>query len=78
MGTRPAETGQFSVAAIIGIILAIYGAWKDGLDFNDLADPEVQGAITALVGLVAAGITWWIAHRQREGELQSAPDGTVQ
>jgi hypothetical protein len=78
MGTRPAETGSISVGSIIAALLVVYGWVKDGPDFNDLADGEVQGAITLIVSAVAALITWWIARQQRRGELKSAPDGTVQ
>jgi ABC-type Fe3+-siderophore transport system permease subunit len=78
MTPRPAESIQAVVAAIIGAVLIIYGALKDGFQFEDLQDPEVTGAITVLVGLVAALVTWYIARRQRDGELPSSRDGTVQ
>lgn len=80
MGTRPAETGQLTVSAIIGALLFLYGIIKNGFDFEDLSNPEVQGAIMVVVGAVAAGITWYTARRQRDpaDTLESAPDGTVQ
>ena len=78
MTPRPAETIQLTVAAVIGAILIIYGAVQDGFQFSDLQDPEVTGAITLLVGTVAALVTWYVARRQRDGELPSSRDGTVQ
>ena len=77
---RPAETIQFSVAAVIGAILIIYGVVKDGLQLTDLTDPEVQGAITLLTGVVAAVVTWYIARKQRDpaSDVTSGSDGTVQ
>ncbi|HEU4865002.1 MAG TPA: hypothetical protein VFT76_02035 [Actinomycetota bacterium] len=78
-GTRPAETIQAALGTIIGAILIIVGVVRDGFDFSDLADPELQGAISILVGFVASAVTWYVARRQRdpEDQLASAPDGTV-
>jgi hypothetical protein len=76
--TRPSETIQLAVATIIGALLVLYGVLKNGFDFEDLANPEVSGAITVLVGFVSAGVTWYIARKQRAGTLPSSPDGTVQ
>lgn len=76
--SRPAEGTQAIVSAIIGAVVILYGAFKNGFDFESLSNPEVLGAIMVLVGFVSAAVTWYIGRRQREGELQSAPDGTVQ
>lgn len=77
--SRPAETLQAIVSGAIGAAFIIYGAMQDGIEFDDLANPEVVGAITVLTGLVAAARTWWVARRQRDpaDDLGSASDGTV-
>jgi hypothetical protein len=76
--TRPAETRQAIVTSILGAGIIVYGAFRGGFDFESLQNPEVIGALTLLSGYVAALSTWWTARQQRAGELQSAPDGTVQ
>jgi hypothetical protein len=78
MVSRPSETLQAAVASFIGAALVIYGVAKNGFDFEDLANPEVSGAITILIGFVSAGVTWYVGRKQRAGTLTSAPDGTVQ
>lgn len=75
--SRPSETLQATVSSIIGALLIIYGAVKDGFDLDRLASPEVLGAITVIVGFVSAAVTWYTARKQRASELGSAPDGTV-
>lgn len=75
--SRPAEGTQAIVSTILGAILIIVGALKNGIQVDDLNE-EVIGALTVLVGFVASAVTWYIARQQRTGELQSAPDGTVQ
>ena len=75
--TRPSETIQATVSALIGAALVIYGAVKNGFDFEDISNPEVQGAILTVVGFVSALVTWYVARRQRTGDLLSSPDGTV-
>jgi uncharacterized membrane protein HdeD (DUF308 family) len=76
--TRPAETIQATVSALIGALLILYGVVKNGFDFEDLQNPEVQGAIVLIVGFVSAAVTWYVSRRQRDGELPSSRDGTVQ
>lgn len=75
--SRPAEGTQAIISGILGAILIIIGAFRDGIQVDDLNE-EVIGALTILVGFVASAVTWYTARRQREGELTSAPDGTVQ
>jgi len=76
--TRPAETIQATISALLGAILVIYGWMKNGFDFEALSNPEVVGAITVIVGFASTAVTWFVARQQRAGELKSAPDGTVQ
>jgi uncharacterized membrane protein HdeD (DUF308 family) len=76
--TRPAETAQATVSALLGAVLIIYGVVKNGFDFEALSNPEVVGAITVIVGFIASAVTWFVAREQRQGELKSASDGTVQ
>jgi hypothetical protein len=72
---RPAETLTAAIASILGALFIVLGAVDDG--FEGLRSPEVQGAIVILVGWIAAAVTWYVAKRQRAGELKSATDGTV-
>ena len=76
---RPAETISATVGTVVGAVLVIVGAVDDGLDFNDLSDPEVQGAIAILVGIVSSVVTFFVARRQRDPSdpIASAEDGTV-
>lgn len=73
--TRPAETISAIVGAVLGAITIIQGALDDGFQLVDVQ--TIVGAIMVVVGLVAPIVTWYIAKRQREGELASATDGTV-
>lgn len=77
--TRPAETLSLSIAAVIAAVLFVYGVIKDGLDINDVSDPEFQAAVTVIVGAIATLVTWYIARRQRDPKdnLAAAPDGAV-
>jgi hypothetical protein len=74
---RPSETIQATISALIGAALIIYGAVKNGFDFEDVTNPEVQGAVMLVVGFVATLVTWYVARRQRDRELGSANDGAV-
>jgi hypothetical protein len=76
--TRPAETIQAIVAAIIGAIVIIQGALDDGFQLDDVQ--TIVGAIMVVVGLVAPIVTWYIANRQRDptDNVTSGSDGTVQ
>jgi hypothetical protein len=76
--TRPAETVQATISGLLGAVLVIYGVTKNGFDFEALSNPEVVGALTVVVGFASSVTTWFTARQQRAGELQSAPDGTVQ
>ena len=75
--TRPAETIQAIVAAIIGAIVIIQGALEDGFQLDDVQ--TIVGAVMVVVGLIAPIVTWFIARRQRDPteNLTSASDGTV-
>jgi len=74
---RPAETIQATISALIGAALIIYGAAHGGFTFEDVKNPEVQGAVMVIVGFVSTLVTWFVARRQRDRELGSAPDGVV-
>ena len=76
--TRPAETLQAILAAVIGAIVIIQGALDDGFQLDDVQ--TIVGAIMVVVGLVAHLVTWYIARRQRDPtqNLTSGTDGTVQ
>ena len=76
--TRPAETITAAIGVLLGAVQILVGAFSDGFDFGDLNDPEVTGAITTLVGFVASIVTWYIARRQRSGQIGSGTDGSVQ
>jgi uncharacterized membrane protein YdbT with pleckstrin-like domain len=70
--SRPSEVITGIVGSVVGAILIIIGAvWKVEVT------PEVSGAIVTVVAWIAAGVTWYIAHRQRDGQLRAAKDGTV-
>lgn len=71
--TRPAE----SVTAIVGSIVGALGILLGALT-NFEVSVEVSGAVVSLVSWIAAAATWYIARKQRKGQLQSAADGTVQ
>lgn len=76
--SRPSETITAAVGTILGAVFILLGATEGGFDFDDLRSPEVQGAAMVLVGWIAAGVTWYVAKRQRAGEIpEAAPDGTV-
>jgi hypothetical protein len=69
---RPSEGLTAAVGSIIGATFILIGA------LSDVEIPgEVQGAVIVLVSWIAALVTWFIARQQRQGELGSAPDGSV-
>jgi hypothetical protein len=70
---RPSETIQATVGSIVGLILIIAGAFFD----TSKITPEAVGAIILLLSWIAAGVTWYIARKQRAGMLGSSRDGTV-
>lgn len=70
--SRPSETITGIVGSVVGALVVVLG-WVWPVEIPT----EVVGAITVLVSWIAALVTWWIANRQRKGELASAPDGTV-
>ena len=72
MIARPSETVTGVISSIIGAVLVIVG-WGTEIEIP----AEVTGALVTLLGWVAAGVTWYIARKQREGALGSAKDGTV-
>lgn len=71
--SRPSESLTAAVGSIVGAALIVFGALTK---FEVSA--EVSGAFITLVSWIAAAATWWIARKQRKGQMQSAPDGTVQ
>lgn len=71
--TRPAEGVTAVVGSIVGALGILLGALTD-LEVS----VQVSGAVVTLISWIAAAATWWIARKQRKGELQSAADGTVQ
>lgn len=76
--SRPAETIQAIVAAIIGAVVIIQGALADGFQLDDVQ--TIVGAVMVVVGLVAPFVTWFVARQQRDPEsnVTSGTDGTVQ
>lgn len=72
---RPSETMTALVGAIVGALLIILGAFD--VKLVEKITPEVAGAITFLVALVAAAVTALVAKRQRTGLAGSGADGTV-
>jgi phosphate/sulfate permease len=75
--TRPAETIQAIIAAIIGAVVIIQGALENGFQLDDVQ--TIVGAVMVVVGLVAPFVTYFVAKRQRDpaADLTSASDGTV-
>ena len=75
MVSRPAEAVQATVGTIVGAVLIIAGAFFDVSKIT----PQVTGAIILLVSYIAAGVTWYVARKQRDitQTLTSAKDGTV-
>jgi uncharacterized membrane protein YjjP (DUF1212 family) len=72
-GSRPSEAITGIVGSIVGAILVLLGQF-----FHVEISTEASAAIIVLVSWVAAGVTWYIAKRQRRGQLTAAADGTVQ
>jgi hypothetical protein len=75
--TRPSESLTAAVGTVLGALFILLGATEGGFDFDELKSPEVQGAVMLLVSWIAAGVTWYIARRQRAGTLASSEDGSV-
>jgi hypothetical protein len=70
---RPSESIQATVGSVVGAILIIMGAFFD----TSKITPEVVGAIILVLSWIAAGVTWYVARKQRAGVLGSSKDGTV-
>lgn len=70
--TRPSESISATVGVIVGATVALLAA------YGIAVPPAAVGPIVTLVSFVAAGVTWYIARKQRAGELGSAVDGVVQ
>lgn len=68
---RPSETVTGIVGSVVGSILSLLAAF--GINIPD----GVPGPLVALVGWVAAAVTWWVARQQRAGTKVSASDGKV-
>jgi amino acid transporter len=73
MISRPSETVTAAVGSIIGAAIIIAG-WLTTVE----VPAEVAGAFTILVSWLAAGVTWFVAQRQRSGDLSSLSDGSVE
>ena len=69
---RPSESITAIVGSVVGAILILVSAIWDVE-----VGAEVSGAIVVLVSWTAALVTWFVAKRQRSGDLGSAVDGTV-
>jgi hypothetical protein len=73
MISRPSEAITGVVGSIVGAILVLLG------QFTDVeVTTEASAAIIVLVSWIAAGVTWYIARKQRSGALQAGNDGTVE
>jgi hypothetical protein len=70
---RPSESIQATIGSIVGAVLIIAGVFFD----TSKITPEAVGAIILLLSWIAAGVTWYVARKQRVGELASGKDGTV-
>jgi hypothetical protein len=70
--SRPSETITGIVGSIVGAFLVLLG------EFGDVeVSTNATAAIIVLVSWIAAGVTWYVARKQRAGELGSSKDGTV-
>lgn len=72
--SRPSEAAQAAIGSIVGAILIVAGAFFD----TSKITPEVVGGIVIVLSWIAAGVTWYIAKRQRAGQLTANEDGTVE
>lgn len=72
MLARPSEAIQATVGSILGAVFILIGAFTDWEP-----TPEVIGAVTLLVSWIAVAVTWYVARKQRAGELASRGDGSV-
>jgi predicted phage tail protein len=70
---RPSESIQATIGSIVGAILILAGVFFD----TSKITAEAVGAIVLILSWIAAGVTWYIARKQRVGELGSGKDGTV-
>jgi hypothetical protein len=77
--SRPAETISAVILGALGLVQIIAGLMDDGLQFSDLNDPELRGAVTILLAAIAPLVTWYVARKQRDPAeaVGSASDGTV-
>jgi hypothetical protein len=75
--SRPSEAITATVGSILGAFLIVVGWVKNGADFTSMTT-EVSGALTLLVSWIPVAVTWFIAQRQRRGELSSLADGSVE
>lgn len=71
--SRPSEAAQAAIGSIVGAVLIVAGAFFD----TSKITPKVVGGVIILLSWIAAGVTWYIARKQRAGELGSSRDGTV-
>lgn len=74
MVSRPSEAITGIVGSIIGAILVLLS------EFTDVeVSTNAAAAIVVLVSWIAAGVTWYVARRQRDpsDDLGAAEDGTV-
>jgi hypothetical protein len=70
--SRPSETITGIVGSIVGAVLVLLG------EFGDIeVSTNATAAIIVIVSWIAAGVTWYVARKQRSGELGSSRDGTV-
>jgi hypothetical protein len=71
--SRPAESLSATLGALIVAVVAVLTSLGVEVPVG------VVTAATAVVGFVAAAVTWWVARKQRDitDPLGSAKDGTV-
>jgi predicted phage tail protein len=70
--SRPSEALSGIVGSIVGAVLVLLS------EFTDVeVSTNAAAALVVLVSWIAAGVTWYVAKRQRSGDLQAASDGTV-
>jgi hypothetical protein len=70
--SRPSETITAAVGTIVGAGVTLLTAL--GVKVPD----GVDGPAIILVSWLAVGVTWYVARKQRAGELSSLSDGSVE
>lgn len=70
--SRPSEALTGAIGSIVGALLILLNEF-----FGVEVSTNAAAAIVVVVSWLAAGVTWYVAKRQRAGQLYPGPDGTV-